>query len=302
VTTPPSREARERRIDAELARLAEPQHGLISWLQLLKAGLTPAEIKYRVKVGRLHRIHRGVYAVGHRPPSPHARAMAAVLACGEGAVLSHQSAARLWGIQRKWRGAMHVSGPGRHRHRGVQFHETRTLTPHDITIHYGIPVTTPARTVLDLADTLDDPGLTRAINEAQLVCRLTLEDVAAILVRSPGRRAAKRLKQFVQHADAPTRSTFEDGFLAFTERYDIERPEVNQHIEGHEVDMLWREQRLIVELDSRTYHERVRDFEADREKDADLLAAGFRVLRITWQRFTQRPDLEAARLVKLLTR
>ena len=302
VTTPPWREASERWIDAEIARRAAPQHGILSWLQLLEIGLTPDSIQYRVKIGRLQRIHRGVYAVGHRPPSPHARAMAAVLACGEGTVLSHRWAATLWGITRRWTEPVEVSAPSGHRHAGVLVHRTRTLTPQDTTIQYGIPATTPARTVLDLADTLDDRGLARAINEAQLVCRLTLEGLAEILARSPGRRAAKRLKPYLDNADRPTRSGFEDDFLAFTERHDIERPEVNQHVAGHEGDTVWPQHRLVVELDSRTYHERLLDFEADREKDADMLAAGHRVLRITWERFTQRPDLEAARLRTLLKR
>jgi very-short-patch-repair endonuclease len=297
-----SAEAAERAIDAELARLAEPQHGFLSWPQLLKAGLTPKDIEYRVRIGRLHRVHRGVYAIGHRPPGPHAKAMAAVLACGDGAALSHEWAAWLWGITKRWSAPVDVSARSDHRHRGVRCHRTRTLTPRDITIHYGIPATTPARTVLDLADVLPDAQLTRAVNQARLESHLRLEDLAELLARSPGRRATKRLRRFVELADAPTRSSFEDAFLAFTERHALPRPEVNQTITGHEVDMLWREQRLIVELDTRTYHDNPQSFEDDRAKDADLVAAGYRVVRLTGERFDNKPDAEATRLAGLLTR
>src|SRR4051794_5641768 len=136
--------------DAALARLAAPQHGVVSHSQLLSVGLNADAIAYRVKIGRLHRLHRGVYAVGHRPPSPHARAMAAVLACGRGAVLSHRSAAALWRITPPWQGAVDVTARGKHAHAGIKAHRSATLKPQDTTLHYGIPVTTPRRTLEDL--------------------------------------------------------------------------------------------------------------------------------------------------------
>jgi hypothetical protein len=200
--------------------------------------------------------------------------MAAVLACGRGAVLSHTSAAALWGLSR-WRQPLEVTAPHARRHDGVRVHRSRTLTRADVTRHYGIPTTTPARTLQDLARVLDPPALTRAVNDA-------------------------RLRHFIR-VDAetgPTRSVFEDAFLAFVDRHGLPRPEVNQIVAGYEVDMLWRPQRLIAELDGRAYHED--SFEEDRERDAALTVAGFRVVRVTWRRLTGQEEREAGRFRALL--
>jgi putative AbiEi antitoxin of type IV toxin-antitoxin system/uncharacterized protein DUF559 len=286
----------------EIARLAEPQHGVLTRGQLLGAGLDPNAIEYRLKIGRLHRVHQGVYAAGHVSPSPLARAMAAVLACGQGAVLSHRSAAALWAMYARWRGPVEVTARNNHVHEGVRLHRSRTLASSDATVHFGIPVTTPVRTIVDLADVLDDVALARAVNEARVMRRLRLDELATVLARSPGRRAVGRLRQFVDSPSEPTRSVFEDAFLAFTERQGLPRPEVNQRISGYEVDMLWRRQRLVAELDGRTYHDHDQRFEHDRNKDADLLTAGYRVVRVTWRRLVHQPDLEAKRLSTLLAR
>jgi very-short-patch-repair endonuclease len=203
--------------------------------------------------------------------------MAAVLACGPGAVLSHRSAAALWGLGR-WQRQLEVTAPSAHRHPGVLVHRSRTLTRNDVTRHYGIPVTTPARTLHDLARILDPASLTRAVNDARL----------RHLVRSEGARDT-----------GPTRSVFEDAFLAFIDRHQLPRPEVNQRVEGFEVDMLWRPQRLVAELDGRAYHEHT--FEEDRERDAVLTAAGLRVVRVTWRRLTHDEEREAVRFRTLLT-
>ncbi len=272
---------------------------MLTRCQLLELGLGVDAIDYRLRVGRLLRMHRGVYAVGHRPPSPLARAMAAVLACGPEGVLSYRSAAALWEIDPRWRTPIEVTAPTERRHRGVRVHHSRTLLREDVTIQFGIPVTTPARTLLDLAGVLDDKALARAVNEAQLRRRLRLDDLATILARSPG-RATARLRVFVDRDQAPTRSAFEDAFLAFVDRYGLPRPEVNQDVAGYEVDILWREQKVIVELDSRGYHDSDQPFERDRDKDADLLAAGYPVIRITWRRLVDTPAREARRLTTLL--
>ena len=284
--------------DHEIARIAANQHGVITRAQLFEAGVDANAIDHRLQMGRLLLLYRGVYAVGHRPPSPHTRAIAAVFACGPGAVLSHRSAGALWGLAR-WPREVDVTTRSKRRRPGVRVHRSRTLEPRDITHHHGIPVTTPARTLLDLADVLDDAALTRAVNEARLQRQLSLPDLAALLVRSPG-RATTRLRPHVQHALQPTRSHFEDAFLTFTERYGLPRPEVNQQIAGFEVDMLWRADRVIAELDGWAYHDTRTRFEHDREKDAALLAAGFPVVRITWRRFTETPGREARRLRGML--
>ena len=296
VSKPPAGEG----VDALIARIAAPQHGVVTHAQLIAAGLGEKAIRYRVRIGRLHRLHRGVYAVGHCPPSPHARAMAAVLACGPGAALSHRSAAALWNMRRPWRGPVEVSGPGRHRHAGIRHYRCKLLDA-DRDQNYGIPVTTPARTIVDFADVEpSDRALTRALNEARLNKHLTLPALTAQLARSNGRRGAHRLRQHTEYAGAPTRSEFEDAARAFVEQYDLGHPETNQVIEGYEVDLVWRDAKLIVELDSRTHHDTAIAFEQDRERDATLLAAGYVTVRVTWRRLIDAPAREAERLRALI--
>lgn len=282
------------RVDAVIARRAAAQHGLISRRQLLDAGLSSRTIDYRVRTGRLLRRHRGVYALGHVSPSPIATAMAAVLACGPRAVLSHRSAAALWELAPRWHAPIEVTAPAGHHHEGIRLHRSRTV---ERTVHYGVPVTTPARTLLDLADILNDAGLARAVNDARLTRRVTLTELRELLDRSPG-RATARLRPFVEHDTGPTRSRFEDRFRTFARRHRLPRPEVNQTVAGHEVDLLWRAERLVVELDSHEHH--AHRFEADRERDADLLAAGHAVLRLTWTRLKRDPRGEAERLRAIL--
>jgi very-short-patch-repair endonuclease len=266
---------------------------MVTRRQLLAAGLDDKDIEYRVRTSRLIRVHRGVYAVGHLPPSPHARAMAAVLACGPAAVLSHRSAAAAWGLLAH-PGRVDVTTPGKHRHPGINAHRSR-LAATDITRQYGIPTTTPARTLLDLADVLEPAALTRAVHDLRLAKLVRLDDLAAQL-RS-GRRTAA-LKRLVDRPTRPTRSHFEDAFLRFVDRYGLPCPEVNTIVAGHEVDLFWAPQRLVGELDGYDAHEL--RFEEDRERDADLLAHGLRVVRVTWERLTEQAAKEAARFARLL--
>jgi very-short-patch-repair endonuclease len=226
--------------------------------------------------------------------------MAAVLACGPGAVISHRSAAALWELGVAWGGAVEVTAPAEHQCDGVIAHRSRTLARDHITVRAGIPVTTVARTLVDLADVLTDAALARAVNEAQVRYRVQL---VAVVDDTAGRRGAPRLRAILERsAGAPTRSVLEDTFLALIESERLPRPEVNQRVAGYEVDMLWRRQRLIVELDGRRFHDHPRAFERDRERDADLAAAGFTVVRLTWQRLIRQPSREAQRLRALLGR
>jgi very-short-patch-repair endonuclease len=281
---------------AAIGRLAARQHGMVTRVQLLGLGLSAREIDYRVRTGRLWRVHHGVYCVGRPPVTPHERAIAAVLACGRGAALSHRPGGALWEIGLRWPSTMEVTAPSKRSRPGIKIHRS-PLGRRDVTRHYGIPVTTLARTLLDLAEVLDTPSLTRAVNEARLRRKATLNDLAELLNRSPG-RATKRLRPFVERPSGPTRSEFEDAFLAFVHRHGLPTPETNQIVAGYEVDVLWREHKLIVELDGRPYHENA--FEQDRERDATLLNAGFPVLRITWHRLNHQEQSEADRLHSLL--
>ena len=269
-------------INPALQRLATEQHGILTRSQLLQAGVAPNTIDHWIKAARLIQIHRGIYALGHLPPSPHAQTMAAVLACGPRAVLSHRSAAKLYGLIR-YTGAIEITAPTQHRRRGVIVHR-KQLTDRDVTTHWGIPTTTAARTLTDLAGTLSPAALTRAVNEARINRHLSLDDLTP--------RLRKR------QTPRPTRSKFEDAFRSFCTRHRLPQPEINTFVAGYEVDAYWPAQKLVVEVDGEDYHQ---DFEADRLKDADLVEAGLKVVRVTWDRLTRQPRREAARIRRLLT-
>ncbi len=245
-------------------------------------------------------MHRGVYGIGHLPSSLLARATAAVLACGPGTAISHRTAGLLRKMIKRWDGPVEVIARGNHRLEGVIVHRSCTLAHRDVRRLHGIPVTTPARTLLDLADVLDDRALARAVNEGRVLRLVTLDDLAVLLDRSPGRRAARRLRPFVAVRNGPTRSGLEDAFIKFIERYNLPRPKINDEVAGYEVDAVWPDQRLIVELDTLDYHGHEAAFERDRDKDANLLAAGYATVRVTGYRLDQTPEREAARLHALL--
>jgi very-short-patch-repair endonuclease len=272
--------------------VAARQHGVVTREQLMTLGLGAGAIAYRLKVGRLHLLHRGVYAVGHRPPSPLARAMAAVLACGRDAALSHRSAGALWRILPKWPVQTDVTALTHRAHPGIQVHRS----PHaETTIHYGIRVTTPLRTLVDLADVLPPKQLTRALNEAQVQRLITPAELTTLLTRYPGRRTAQLTPE-----RGATKSTLEDDFTRFLKRHHLPLPERNQTIAGHEVDAVYRDHRLVIELDSRQFHATPHAFEQDRDRDADLLNAGFPTIRITHHRLKHHPTTEAQRLSTIL--
>ena len=290
-------------IDNVIAAIAGPQHGVITRWQLLDVGLTDGAMAYRVAIGRLHRLYNGVYAVGHRPVSPYAHALAAVLACGPGAALSHGSAATLWGITKHWQSPLEVTARSARRRPRLHIHRSTTLTRRDVTRHYGIPVTTPARTLLDNTDRLADTVLARAVNDLRLARYLSLADLADLLARHPHTRAANRLCEHLAHPQRPpTRSEFEDAFLPFAKRYGLPAPQVNTRVAGHEADILFPAHKLVVELDSWQYHSGREQFERDRDRDPDLLAAGIVTVRLTWERFSLTPEREAERLHAILAR
>jgi hypothetical protein len=287
-------------MDRRVAALAARQHGVVERKQLHALGLGDGAIAKRASRGRLHRVHRGVYSVGHALLTREARFMAAVLACGEGAVLSHVSAAVLWGLLRKEGPGVHVTvptGAGRARRRGIAVHRA-ALDEGEVTTLAGIPVTTPGRTIVDLADISSRRTVERAIDEAEYL-RL---DCSGLGPR-PGRPGSGLLTCILSEHRAGatrTRSELEELFLAMCEAYGLPPPEVNAVIEGYEVDFVWRRQRLIVETDGHAAHGTRQAFERDRLRDADLTANGWRIIRLTHVRLSREPAAVAAQLARLL--
>lgn len=293
---------RDTPIGQALARLASRRHGIVTLEQLRGLGYSDSAIARLVRAGRLHRLYPGVFAVGHTALTTEGRLLAAVLACGPGATLSHSGAAWLWDLRRDAGSLVHVTVPttnGRRPPRGIAIHRTRR--PIESTMRDGVPVTTPMRTLADLADTLPQRQLEKALEQAHA---LKLLDVAAIdSLHAAGRRGPRRIRQLVRQHDIEhthTRSELEDAVLALCDRYGIPRPRTNVLIEGYEADFAWPEQRLIVEADSWRHHSSRRNFEHDRAKDADLTARGWRVVRLTHARITSEPDAIARLLRELL--
>ncbi|MGH2714644.1 MAG: DUF559 domain-containing protein [Thermoleophilaceae bacterium] len=251
--------------------------------QLRRLGVGEHGIAERIRTRRLHRLHRGVYALGHDALRPEAYWLAAVLACGDGAVLSHASAAAHWGIRPSAAATVDVTVParsGRTRRKSIRVHRSGRLTEAEVTAHEGIPVTTVARTLLDLADVLPDQALKRTIDEAEYQGLLDLTPLIAIVEGNPGRRGRKVMALATSPQEL-TRSNLEQCFLEMVTRRGLPRPRVNMWVEGYEVDFCWPDAKLIVEIDGRAAHGTRGAFERDRLRDRRLLRAGFRTIRLT---------------------
>jgi len=244
-------------------------------------------------------VHYGVYAVGHEPASAVDRAYAALLACGPGALLSHASAAALWGVFERWWEPFELTVPTGRQRPGIRIHRA-TLTRVDVRRHLGLRVTSPARTVLDIAPRLTEKALTRAVNELRIARRLRLEHLAELVARLPRHPGASRVKRIIEIPRGPTRSELEDSFAAFARHHNLPPFEFNARVAGYEVDVLFPDQRVIVELDGYEFHGTRQAFEKDRERDATTQAAGHRTVRITWERLTEAAEREAARLKAII--
>jgi very-short-patch-repair endonuclease len=283
-------EEKRARPDEEIARLAGSQHGVVSADQLLRAGLGRNAISDRVRAGRLHGVHRNVYAVGHRFLSQQGIWMAAVLACStpeRKAVLSHRSAAELWGLLKVGQrlSDVTVGGDGGRRPRaGIRIHRSTSLDSSMTTRRLGIPVTTPARTIVDLRRTKPVRGgataarLRRAIRQAGLA----------------------GLKLSPEIEDDHTRSDLERDFLKLCRRRGLPVPEVNVKIGGIEADFVWREQCVIAETDSYRYHQGPGAFRDDRRRALELRALGFEVIRLSEEQVNQEPERLASVLIYAL--
>ena len=263
--------------------------------------MTAAELRARVANGQLHVMHRGVYAVGHPGLTTEGRILAAVKACGATAVASHLAAAYLYGlIEEMPRPEVTVVGSGTRLHRGIRVHRTRLLDDLDRRFWKRIPVTSPARTVLDCAAVLPERRVRRLVREAFARRLVSLDELVAILRRLGPRRGSRRLASVVAAGFLPTRSVLEDVVLALFERGGLARPDVNVplRLAGRVVvpDFRWPAERLVVEADGRAYHDHKLAREDDAERQALLEAHGERVVRVTWEQALRRRDQTLARL------
>lgn len=276
--------------------MARAQHGVVAIWQLLELGLGRGAIKYQVASGRLHQLYRGVYAVGHTALSLEGRLLAAVYSAGRNAVLSHRSAALLWALLKDSSPIIHVTTPdrGRASKNGVRVHRVRLLQPADVAVVDNIPVTSIARTIFDVAASETPRQLRYSLDQAE---RLRLLDVRAF-ERFRGRPGSRRLMAALAAMTEPanTNPGIERLFIEICDAGGIPRPEMNVLVERYLVDAVWREHKVIVELDSRAHHMTTRAFEEDRERDDVLQLAEYRVIRLTWRRLTEEPERVIARL------
>ncbi len=279
--------------DAALAALADGQHGVLALWQLDdRAGLRAA-VRRRVRAGRLRHLHPGVFAYGHRCLTPNGHRLAAVLACGPNAVLSHRSAAALWELLPTAQTRIDVTLPGTSRRvgKGVHLHRTRELAPEDITVIDGVPVTALTRTLCDLAAAVSRAQFQRAVEQAERAGVLDLRGLQRAVDRHRTRRGTAAVRAVLDgYTPAPlTRSGLERHFLQVVQRAGLPPPLVNHQVAGYEVDVYWPRWRLVVELDGRAYHSDPRAFERDPVRDARLMRANRRVLRVTAKRLTRSP-------------
>ncbi len=287
--------------------MAARQHGVVSRAQLVNAGVSSRAIEHRLKGGRLEVLHRGVYRAGPAP-ARREREMAAVLACGPEAVLSHASAAVEWKllprgpssdpVEVSTRTAYRTPGPR------IRLHRLSTLRSDETTVLDGVPITTPARTILDLASFLRPEALEGVLARAERRRLADREGISQFLAGRRWLRGSPALRALLAR-DAPpafTRSKAEKRLLGLVRRAHLPVPETNWIIEGYEVDFVWRSARLVAEVDGFEFHSSREAFERDRERDAVLMAAGFRVFRVTWRQMVRQPEMVVVRLRRAMER
>jgi very-short-patch-repair endonuclease len=287
-----------------LAELATRQHGVVSRRQLLALGFGTEAIKSRLGEGRLSSLHEEVYAVGHRRIGIRGEWWAAVLAYGPDAVLSHRTAAALWGLRRA-RGRIDVTAPtgrqGTRRRERLWIHRCK-LAPEDWMTQDGLRVTTVARTLFDFAEIASFDALKHAAEEADRLKLLRVRELQAVCERGYGRRALRPARRLLAELEPPSegRSPLEQRFHEFLREHRIPEPHRNVEVLGHEVDALWPQARLIAELDGFAFHRHRAAFERDRARDTRLLLAGYRTIRITHRRLDTESGSLAAEIRLLL--
>jgi len=294
--------------DRALANLANRQHGVVSIRQLeQQLGFSHQAVERAVAGGRLHRVYRGVYAVGHTNLSRQGECLAAVLAVGPGALLSYYSAGWLWGI---WRGSpapfevtafvpRHHAAP-----KGVVRHRARNLVDDDRALVDGIPVTSVARTLLDLAWKLRGDQLRRVLSRAEDLGLLDLAAIHAVIERNRGHHGAKRLSRALAIYERPiwVRSEFERRFVEHLVASGLPQPATGWNEVGHELDVYWPEFGFGVELDTWETHGTRDAFERDHDRDLDFALAGIETIRVSERQFHRESDEIARKVADLLSR
>jgi len=291
-----------RKPDEILARLASRSAGVVSRAELLAAGVSPGGIERRLRRGSLIRVHRGVYRVGHRAPSPEARCFAAVKACGDGAVVSGLSAAHLWGLVKRAPDQVEVSTPTERRVPGVRARRSRRLDRRDVTTCRGLAVTTVPRTLVDLAAALEEDDLALACHEAGVLYRTTPRQVKEALERSSRPPGAGLLRRVIDGDVPVTLSKLEREFLRLVTEAGLPPPQTNRRVSGRRVDCRWPAHRLTVELDSYRYHNSRHAWKHDRVREREARGRGDELVRFTWEDVTETPSAMLADLADQLRR
>jgi very-short-patch-repair endonuclease len=263
-------------------------------------------IKRLVRSGAIHRLHRGVYAVGHLALAPMASEMAALLACGNGALISHRSAGYLWGLVEAQPQTVDVTIVGRRCRpkQGIRIRQVSEIDDRDVRRKGLLWLTSPARTLIDLAAEAGDSELDRLVAEARVQGLLSKGALDAALERSGRHRGAAKMRAFLRSEGGPalTRSKAERLMRRLLREAGLARPTANTHAAGYEVDFLWLQERVIIEADSYRFHGHRRAFERDRRKDMALRDAGYEVIRITWRQLTEEPLVLVAHVARALDR
>jgi len=292
--------------DAAVTWVAEQQLALITTPQLHVAGVRRGSVEWRLASGTLHPRHRGVYLVGHGIPVPGAIELAGVLACGERAFVSHRSAASLWGLLASAGDGVDLTVVRRRcRSRdGLRVHRVEALAQADHTLRRGIPITAPARTLIDFASTASIGEAERSIAEALALKRVTEPQIRAAIDRSPGRAGVARVKAILGQEGGPsrTRSGGERAMLRLIREARLPAPRTNYPVAGFSADFCWPDQRLVVEVDGYPFHSARGAFERDHRRDIVHKNAGYEVLRFTVRQLEEEPLYVAAVIARALDR
>jgi very-short-patch-repair endonuclease len=286
-----------------LASLAATQDGVVCRSQLAALGFGRGAIAHRVRAGRLHPLYPSVFSVGYPRRDSRARNFAALLHAGADAVLSHGTALAVWGLGPAL-DDVHITRVAGHvrEQPGLRVFRVAALDIRDVRLCQGLPVTSPARTVLDVAADADDDETERILAEARVQGLVSDAELQGALNRAPNRPGARRLRRILRGVagQAVTRSKAERMLLRLIVEAELPPPEINARVRGLEVDFLWRGQNLVVEFDGAAFHSHERARKRDRRRDRRLIAAGFRIIRVSWRQLTREPMALVARIAQAL--